>query len=61
MTDTTGMLVGAAVHRADIQDRDGAPDVLRSIAKAFPWLRHVFADGGYAGEKLGSALKQVGS
>lgn len=61
VTDTTGLLVGAAVHRADIQDRDGAPDVLRSIAKAFPWLRHVFADGGYAGDKLDSALKQVGT
>ena len=25
LTDTTGLLVGAEVHPADIQDRDGAP------------------------------------
>lgn len=33
------------VHAADIQDRDGAPAVLKSILKRWPWLRHVFADG----------------
>ena len=26
------------------------------IRSAFPWLRHVFADGGYAGNKLRHAL-----
>jgi putative transposase len=56
LTDTLGLLVGAIVHTADIQDRDGAPDVLASIRAAFPWLRHVFADGGYGGEKLQTAL-----
>lgn len=44
--DTNGLLVGAVVHGADIQDRDGAPSVLASIRAAFPWLRHAFADGG---------------
>ena len=46
ITDTNGHLVGAKVHAADIQDRDGAPDLLASIRHLFPWLRHVFADGG---------------
>ena len=50
ITDTSGHLVGAQVHTADIQDRDGAPGVLASIRYLFPWLRHVFADGAYAGE-----------
>jgi transposase len=27
---------------------------------AFPWLRHVFADGGYAGPKLEAALSKLG-
>ena len=49
------------VHAADIQDRDGAPAVLRSILKRWPWLRHVFADGGYAGPKLRGALQKIGS
>jgi transposase len=60
LTDTLGLLVAAIVHTADIQDRDGAPDVLASIRASFPWLRHVFADGGYAGEKLESALRGKG-
>ena len=55
ITDTNGHLVGAQVHAADIQDRDGAVGVLASIRYLFPWLRHVFADGGYAGEKLEAA------
>ena len=56
ITDTQGLLVGAVVHTADIQDRDGAPDVLAQIRARFPWLRHVFADGGYAGDKLRDAM-----
>ena len=56
ITDTGGLLVSALVHTADIQDRDGAPDVLFQIRARFPWLRHVFADGGYAGDKLREAL-----
>ncbi len=60
ITDTCGYLVHAVVHAADIQDRDGAPLVLAAIIKRFPWLRHVFADGGYAGEKLRSALVKIG-
>ena len=50
----------AVVHAADIQDRDGAPDVLTSIRAHWPWLRHVFADGGYAGDKLKAALADKG-
>ena len=60
LTDTLGLLVAAIVHTADVQDRDGAPAVLTSIRASFPWLRHVFADGGYAGEKLAAALSGQG-
>ena len=60
LTDTLGLLVTAIVHTADIQDRDGAPDVLTSIRSSFPWLRHVFADGAYAGDKLETALRGQG-
>ena len=35
-------------------------DVLASIRYRFPWLRHVFADGGYAGDKLRKALAKIG-
>jgi len=61
VVDTLGLLVGVVVHAADIQDRDGAPAVLKSILKRWPWLRHVFADGGYAGPKLRGALQKIGN
>jgi len=60
VTDTEGNLVGLVVHEASIQDRDGAPCVLAAIRSLYPWLRHIFADGGYAGEKLRTALKRIG-
>jgi transposase len=56
LTDTCGFLIFILVHAADIQDRDGAVDVLKAVRFRFPWLRHVFADGGYAGEKLRQAI-----
>lgn len=56
ITDTDGNLVGLRVHPADIQDRDGAVAVIASIRTLYPWLRHLFADGGYGGEKLKTAL-----
>lgn len=60
VTDTEGFLVTALVHAADIQDRDGAPAVLLDAKDRFPWLRHIFADGGYAGQKLRDALRDKG-
>ena len=32
----------------------------RFIRHAFPWLRHIFADGAYTGPKLAAALKWIG-
>jgi transposase len=61
LTDTIGLPVGMIVHPANVQDRDGAPDLLESIRSAFPWLRHVFADAGYAGDKLRTALENIGT
>ena len=60
VTDTTGLLVGAAVHPADIQDRDGAPLVVEAIHDLFPWLRHLFADSAYSGDKPLTALRNFG-
>jgi transposase len=61
VTDTTGLMVGAAVHPADVQDRDGAPLVVKAIHNLFPWLRHLFADSAYAGDKLIKALAKFGN
>lgn len=60
VTDTLGFLLFVLVHGADVQDRDGAPAVLKAIRFRFPWLRHIFADGGYAGDKLREAMQDHG-
>ena len=46
LTGTCGFLIFILVRTADIQDRDGAVDVLKAVRFRFPWLRHIFADGG---------------
>ena len=60
LTDTIGLPVAMIVHPANVQDRDGAPALLASARDLVPWLRHVFADAGYAGDKLKGALKNRG-
>jgi transposase len=60
VTDTAGHLVGLHVHPADIQDRDGAVPLLASIRSLYPWLRHIFADTAYTGDKLAHALAGIG-
>ena len=60
LVDKIGLMIAAVVHRADIQDRDGAPLLLATMQSTFPWLRHIFADGGYAGPKLQEALNNLG-
>jgi putative transposase len=60
ITDTLGCMLFVLIHAANIQDRDGAVEVLAQIRHRFPWLRHVFADGAYGGDKLESALKSIG-
>ena len=37
-TDTTRLCVGLEVHSAGVQDRDGAPDVLKAVAARYPML-----------------------
>ena len=56
ITDTCGSLVFILVHAADVRNRDGSVGVLKAIRFRFPWLRHVFAGRGYAGDKLKDAL-----
>ena len=60
VTDTGGLLVGAEVHPADVQDRDGAVLVIEAIHQVFPWLRHLFADSVYNGPNLREALAKFG-
>ena len=60
LIDTCGFLIFILVRAADIQYWDGAVDVTKAIRRRFPWLRHVFADEGYAGQKLRDAIAYLG-
>jgi len=42
-------------HPASIQDRDGGGPLLRVSGRIFPFIQRVFADSGYAGEKVTTA------
>ena len=59
VTDTDGNLLGLVTHTADIQGRDGAPGVIAQACESFPDLVHIFADGGYRGDKLKDAMAAV--
>lgn len=41
------------VHAANIQDREGAMQVLKLLKGKFPRLKKIWADGGYAGQLIG--------
>ena len=59
LTDMQGNMLTNITHEANIQDRDGAPGVIASACESFPTLTHIFADGGYAGPKLRTALEKM--
>ena len=42
-------------HPASIQDRDGGGPPLCTSRRIFPFIQWVFADSGYAGEKVAKA------
>ncbi len=59
VTDTQGHMLTGIMHEASVQDRDGAPRVIGLACEFFPTIAHIFADSGYAGEKLETALAQM--
>lgn len=52
LVDTSGLVMKARVHPADLADREGARMVLDRIGETFPSLRHLWADAGYRGADL---------
>lgn len=56
VTDTEGNMLTLHTHTADIQDRDGAPDLIARTCDDFPTLTLIFADGGSSGDKLKRAV-----
>ncbi len=52
IVDAGGTPVVMTVHTADIQDRDGAPDLIAKLLETVPTVCKPFADGGHPGPKL---------
>ena len=52
LVDTDGLILKVRVHAANVQDRDGATLVLDQIDAPLSQLELIWADGGYAGDKL---------
>ena len=59
LVDTVGLLVHAIVHPANIRDRDGGVLVPGALFGSFPFLKKLFADGGYQGPAFGHARKKI--
>ena len=53
LVDTLGWVLIVVVLTADIQDRDGARQLLAKVKGLFPRLLKIWADGGYAGQLVG--------
>jgi putative transposase len=55
LVDTDGRGLVLEPHPASIQDRDGGGALLSASRRIFPFIQRVFADSGYAGEKVAKA------
>ena len=44
-----------------MQDRDGAPELLRRSRRLFPFIETIFADAGYQGPKMATAIARTGT
>ena len=53
------MLLHAIVHPANIQDRDGGILLLATLFGMYPFLKKLFADGGYQGPEFQKALTRI--
>ena len=59
LVDTLGLLLHAIVHPANIQDRDGGVLLLATLFGMYPFLKKLFADGGYQGLEFQKALAKI--
>lgn len=60
LVDTLGPLLGVSVRPANIQDRDGASDLLRDARRRFPFVERIFADAAYQGPKMAKVAAGAG-
>ena len=53
-------MLNVSIQPADVQDRDGARDLLRAARRLFPFVECIFADAGYQGPKMAKAVADTG-
>jgi len=51
--------MGAVVHSADVQDRDGGVFLLSTLFGRFPFLEKLFADSAYQGPIFADAIAAI--
>lgn len=52
LVDTLGLVLSAVVHAGNVQDRDGAKQVLAAATWNFARLKTIWADAAYAGQLI---------
>ncbi len=52
MVDTDGRGLVLHAHPGSVQDRDGAPPLLRASRRRWPFVELAFADAGYGGDRV---------
>ena len=55
--DAEGFPIAVHVHTVDIQDRDGATEIILDMLEGAPTFAKLFSDGRYQGPKLRGVLK----
>jgi len=58
--DTLGLPCAITIHSADIQDRDGALDVIALAHTKYQSIMKIWADGGYAGVTVARVRDKTG-
>ena len=61
VTDSLGLVIGAAVHPANVHDSKGAMLVLDGLRGASRRLTRIIADGGYRGNLADSVMERLGA
>ena len=59
LVDSEGLPMRVVVNSATIQERDGAGLVLAKIRHRSPWLKLIWADGGYNGWQVDAAVAKA--
>jgi len=60
LVDVMGLVLAVGISSAHVQDRDGAPPVLREASQNYPTLEKVWVDSAYAGQLVDQTREATG-